>query len=492
MSAGRIAALAVALLAAGCATQPELAPATPKRTAAQLGAQPAAAAKVDWPRDDWWRDFDDPQLDTLIERALKGNPQLDLAAARLARAQAAAALADARSQPSLDLEGHITYQHYSENFIYPPPLGGSEKTNNLLQLTGIWELDFFGRNRAALRAALSQQQAAAVEQQAARILLAAHVARRYMQLAYLLETRDVLAATLTQREQIVGLVQARVAGGLDTKVELRQAEGAVPDVRRQIEAADEQVRLTRHALAALLGEGPEVTVDLAPRLQQARTPALPVAIPADLIGRRADIAAARWRIEAMTAEVDRARTLFYPSVNLTAFVGFQSFTLSRWFDLGSQNWGAGPAVSLPVFDAGRLAANLQAQSAELDSAVATYNTTLIDAVRDVADQIASLRSIDRQEAEQRSTLQAAESAYDLATQRYRAGLGNYLTVLAAQTNVLAQRRTTSDLKARRADTTIQLMQALGGGFFADPKPGGGFAADPEPNAVKDAVAARTP
>jgi NodT family efflux transporter outer membrane factor (OMF) lipoprotein len=460
----RLAAALVPLAGlAGCASFDGIAPGIAERTPEALGATHESIA---WPRDDWWVVLGDPQLDALVGRALAGSPRLDVARARLARAQAAVELAAAASLPRVDAQEQTSWQRFSENFYFPPPIGGSTQATNLVQLTGSWELDFFGRNRAALRAALSQQQETAVELQASRIAVATSVARTYVQLARLFETRGVLEDTLAQRTQVLKLVEARVASGLDTKVELRQAEGAIPEVRRQIEAADEQIALTRHALAALLGEGPDQTAGLTPRLAQVAAPTLPAAIPVDLVGRRADISAARWRVEAAGAEVDVAKAQFYPNINLAAFAGLQSLGFANWFALGSTVWGVGPAVSLPVFDAGRLRANLSARTADVDAAVASYNSTLTDAVRDVADQIASLRSIERQAAEQRAAQEAAGSAYELATLRYRAGLGSYLTVLAAETSVLTQRLAGADLGARRTEATIALMRALGGGFDA--------------------------
>ncbi len=473
---GRATALATALLLAGCASFDGIAPTVAQRTPAQLGATGTAAP---WPRDDWWTRFGDRELDALVARALAGNPQLDLARARLARAQAAVAATEAALAPRVDAQAQSTWQRFNENYLYPPPFAGHVESSNSLQLFGGWELDFFGRHRAALRAALSQGRAAAAESQAARVLIAASVARTYMQLARLVETRDALVSTLAQREQILKLVQARVKSGLDTQVELKQAEGAVPEIKQQIEAVDEQMRIARHALAALLGAGPDATRDLAPHLAQTQAPSLPAALPAELIGRRADISAARWRVEAAAADVDAAKAQFYPNVNLLAFAGFQSLGFSHWLDAGSRTFGIGPAVSLPVFDAGRRRANLRGKAADVDAAVADYNATLIDAVRDVADQIAALRSLERQATEQRAAQAAAEGAYDLAVLRYRAGLGSYLTVLAAETNVLAQRRAGIDLKARRVDAAIQLTRALGGGFDAgaDPASRGGFDAD---------------
>ncbi|MBC7446083.1 MAG: TolC family protein, partial [Polaromonas sp.] len=191
-------------------------------------------------------------------------------------------------------------------------------------------------------------------------------------------------------------------------------------------------------------------------------------IPADLMGRRADIAAARWRIEASLSDVANAKTLFYPNINLVAFAGFSSIGLGRLADAGSQQWGVGPALRLPIFEAGRLRANLRAKTADLDAAIESYNAAVVDAVREVADQLASSHAIGRQQLEQQAAQDAAQSAYDIAVQRYRAGLGNYLNVLTAETSVLAQRRLAVDLAGRALQTQVALMHALGGGYAPEP------------------------
>jgi NodT family efflux transporter outer membrane factor (OMF) lipoprotein len=187
-------------------------------------------------------------------------------------------------------------------------------------------------------------------------------------------------------------------------------------------------------------------------------------VPADLLGQRADVAAARWRVEAATQNAAIARTQFYPNVNLTAFVGLNAFGLGKLFEASSGQVGFGPAVSLPVFDAGRLRANLHGKNADLDAAIESYNAAVIDAVRDAADQIASVQSIARQQQQQAQATLAAEQAYDLAVQRYRAGLGTYLVVLNVETNVLTQRSGAADLKARALDAQVALARALGGGY----------------------------
>ncbi|RYY93672.1 MAG: efflux transporter outer membrane subunit, partial [Comamonadaceae bacterium] len=356
-------------------------------------------------------------------------------------------------------------QRFTETGLYPPPLAGSIRETGTLQLGGSWEIDFFGRYAQALEAALGASRASQADVDAARNLLASQVTRSYFQLARLNDQLGVAQRTLSQREESLKLVRDRVRAGLDTTLEERQSEGAIPDARQQIEALQEQVQLTRNALAALVGQ-PQLQVQPT-ALASAKAMPLPSAIPADLLARRPDITAAGWRVEAATHDVASAKAAFYPNVNLTAFVGLSSIGLGRLLDAGSEQWGVGPAIHLPIFDAGRLRANLRGKSADLDLAVESYNGAVLDAVRDVADQLASAQSITRQQAQQREAQAAAEGAYEIALQRYRAGLGTYLNVLTAETAVLNQRRLAVDLSARALDTQVQLLRALGGGFQPD-------------------------
>ena len=460
-------ASSVVLALAGCASSAGIEPTARIQSPAGLGAAGAAGASITPAlAADWWRAFGDGALNELIERSLADNPGLKVAQARLARAEAAAGGAKANAGPQLNGSLDVSRQSFSGNSIYPPPLGGSIRTLGTAQLSGSWEIDFFGRNRAAIEAALGTERAAGADVAAARVLLASNVARGYVQLARLVEQRDVAQRSLKQRDDVLALITQRVQGGLDTAVEQRQGEGALPESRQQVEALDEQITLTRHALAALTAQAPDALDGLAPHLASVQAVPLPAAVPADLLGRRADVAAARWRIEAAGSDAQSARAQFYPNINLTAFIGLASVGLDQLVKSGSEQYGAGPALRLPIFDAGRLSANLRGKTADVDAAIESYNSTVIDAVHDVADQIASLRSVERQQAEQVRALAAAESAYDLSTQRYKAGLGNYLTVLNAEAAVLNQRRLTVDLRARWLDNQIALARALGGGYSA--------------------------
>jgi NodT family efflux transporter outer membrane factor (OMF) lipoprotein len=412
----------------------------------------------------WWREFGDEQLDQLIDEALATSPSLRIVQARMARAQAGADVADAAAGPQLTAAVDATRQLYTANAMIPKPYGGSILESGTAQLTGSWELDFFGKNRAALNAALGNTRAAQADAEAARMLLASNVARSYFSLARLNDQLGVARQLLAQRTQSLRLVQDRVNAGLDTRLEQRQSEGALPDARLQIETLQEQLTLARHALNALLGQpNKALALDL-PSLRAIKNIAEPTTLPSDLLGRRADVAAARWRVEAATQDVSNARSQFYPNINLMAFAGFSSIGLDRLMETGSQQWGVGPALRLPLFDGGRLRANLRGKTADLDVAIESYNAAVIDAVRDVADQLTSRQAIVRQLTEQRAALALAENAYDIAVRRYDAGLVNFLSVLNAETTVLALRRQGVDLVARALDTQVALMRALGGGY----------------------------
>ncbi|RYF21593.1 MAG: efflux transporter outer membrane subunit, partial [Comamonadaceae bacterium] len=376
--------LALALIAlpglTGCADMSGIASTAQVRDAASVGLgtpvpdalQVDAAQPADVPADvpaDWWRGFGDAQLDALVQQALATSPSLKLAEARIARATAFTDTARAAQGPQLNGSLDATRQLYSQNGPYPAGQAGSILSVETARLSGSWEIDFFGKNRAALVSAVGAANAAQADAQAARLLLAANVARNYLQLARLQAQLQVAERTLAQRNETLQLVQGRLAAGLDTQLELRQSEGGLPEARQQIEALREQVALTRNAIGALVGD-PNAAVALnPPALTAIQSIAVPAALPADLLGRRPDVAAARWRVEAATKDIAVARAQFYPNVNLTAFVGLSSLGLSNFVEAGSKEWGVGPAIRLPIFDSGRLRANLRGKSADLDAAI---------------------------------------------------------------------------------------------------------------------------
>lgn len=454
------AALSLALLSA-CATIDKAPEPTPEVDTAKLGA---TSVQVEWPRDDWWTRYRDPQLDALVAEGLAGSPTIAAAKARIARANAAAGVARSALLPQIDANGTATYQRYSENYIFPPPLGGSWQTDARLALDATFEIDFWDKNGAALRAALSQAQAAAAEEQAVRLALTSSIARAYFDLQRFFAQREVSRAAIVQREEIVRITNERFAAGLDTKVEVRQAEAALGTVRTELAQYDDAIGVARNRLAALVGAGPERGSRIAAVDSVAPAASLPPSIPLDLIARRPEIAASRMRVDASREEIKVAKAQFYPNVNIVAFAGVGSLGLSNLLMSASGILGVGPAIHLPIFEGGRLNANLQGREAESNLAVTTYNQAVIDAVHDLADAVTSIQGLARTSVEQAAARKATDEAYGLAVVRYRAGLGNYLTVLTAQTQQLAQDRLNVDLAARAFELDVNLARALGGGY----------------------------
>lgn len=456
-----LSALALAVLSA-CAVVPPHAPQgrliTPEQTG--LGSVSASFAL----QNQWWQDFKDPQLDALIERALADSPSLSLARARLARAAAASDAAGANELPSAGLGVDATRQRFSEHGLYPPPLAGSVRNTATIQASLNYDVDFFGRHKAELEAALGRERAASAEQAYARLLLASQLTHSYLSLARVLAQRELLGAQLQTREQALALTRQRTEAGLDTAVELRGAESPLPELRRQQVLLAEQAELLRHQLAALSAQSPDATAGLSPSLPEGSLQGLgnQVALGLDLLGRRPDVVAARWRVEASTQDVSTARTQFYPNVSLTAFAGFSSIGFDQLLKSGSYQAGFGPSLRLPLFEGGRLRAQLRGSVAEQDAAIATYNSTVLEAVRDASDQLSSLQSQQRQRAEQEALLRNAQASLDLATQRYAAGLGTQLPVLNARQQLLQQRRQALDLRAQTLDAQVSLARSLGG------------------------------
>ncbi len=446
---------------------------SPEQAGLQTGTDTAStlSGRLAWPEDKWWTRYQQPQLDLLIERALAQSPGIRLAQARIARAQSVASVAGSAEYLQIGAAIDSTYQRFTANGIIPPPLGGANKSSNSANITFGYDFDFFGRNRAAIDAALGHVEASKADSQVARIALAANIAKAYFQLARLIEQRGVAEETLKLREKTRQLVEMRVTNGLDTRVELRQSEGGLPTSRLEIAQLNEQIAALRNALDALTASPSGTNRDLTPRsatyvtTEENNLLSLP-AIPADLLGRRADIAAARERVRAAAKDIAAQKAEFYPNINLTAFAGFSSIGYANWFEASSQQYGIGPAIHIPIFAGGRLRAALGGKTADYDIAVESYNQILFEAVREVTDQVTSMRSISTQIAEQRDALAAGESAYELALKRYQAGLTNYLTVLIAENTVLALRRQAVDLRARVIDVTVNLARALGGGYQA--------------------------
>lgn len=465
----RLALSLLALSLAGCASMRGLhthaMPIDPAQVEAGQSLSSSKLSPAAWPQDAWWTSFGDPQLDRMMDDALTGQPGLRIAEARVRQAQAVADVAGASLYPQANASLRSTRQRFSEDGTVPPPIAGSWQTINELSLGVGYELDFWGKNHAAVDASLDRTHAAEVDLQAARLMLTTALARTYLRLDLAYAQRDLAQDTLKQRDQTLELTRKRVAAQIDSQLELTQAEAALPAARGRIAAIGESIALIDNQLAALQGQGPDAGVRISrPQLASVNEVTLPSNLPAELIGRRPDVVADRWRVEAAGQDIKVARAQFYPNISLNGLVGLQSLGFDNFLDAGSRVLGIGPAISLPIFDGGRLRGNLGVHQAGYDAAVEHYNATVIAAVHDVVDQLVSLQWLQQQVHEQDEGLLLTEHAYELAQARYRSGLANYLQVLSAEGQVLAQKQQVIQSQSRQRELRLNLIRALGGGY----------------------------
>jgi NodT family efflux transporter outer membrane factor (OMF) lipoprotein len=469
----RLTSLQRALLAIGtlslaaCAGLPDREPpATMKPMSQYASSQTLAGGGAAWPQDAWWRAYGDPQLDALIGEAIAGSPSLASAEARLRRAEAFVDTSRGATRPQLSANASITQQKQSRNHLSPPaatPEGWNDYGRATLDLS--WDPDFWGRNRAALAAATSDAEAARADAAQARLSLAASVASAYTELARLHAAHDTARASLDVRAQTADLFGRRRTQGLETLAGVRQVESRRAAAQADVLALEEQLALQRQRIAALLSAGPDRGLAITrPAIDLARPMALPAQLQAELLGRRPDVVAARLRAEASAKRIDQARAAFYPNVNLVAFVGFQSLGVDVLTKSGSSIGSVGPAVSLPLFDGGRLRGQLRSADAEHADAVANYDRTVVTALQEVADAATSQRALGGQLERTDDAVTAAREAWRLQNERYTGGLSTWLDVLSTEDTLLSLQRTQSDLRSRSFALDVALIRALGGGY----------------------------
>ncbi|TAM05472.1 MAG: efflux transporter outer membrane subunit [Paraburkholderia sp.] len=428
-------------------------------------AQSLPAQQGHWPAADWADQFGDAQLKALIAEALQASPTLDEARARVAAAQAYSETAKANTLPRVDATYSLTRQQFSGAAQIPPPYAGSWQTENKGLLSASYDLDLWGKNREALKSAVSQTQASRADEEVVKLTLSTAIARTYNQLARLYVLRDIAQQEVARREQIDRITAGRIATGLDTEVERKTAQANLATSRANVTALDGSILTVRYQLAALIGAGPDRGLSIArPALGIGDEVRLPDNLPADLVSRRPDIVAARWRVDAMTHEVKEAKAEFYPDINLSAAIGLDAFGFGRFLTAASRTASVRPAIHLPIFDAGELRAQLKGRYAEFDYAVAAYDQTLVTALSEVATQLAQIRSSDAQLVDAQTAQEAAQGADQLALTQYKAGLTNQLTVLNADVTALNADEAIANLKMNRRDEQIALASALGGGY----------------------------
>ncbi|MDY7545162.1 efflux transporter outer membrane subunit [Glaciimonas sp. CA11.2] len=440
-------------------------------TATQINAQ--------WPTVTWWKAYRDPQLDTLVKQAIADSPSIKIAQARIRQATALAGVAEAGTLPKVGAAASVTRELFTTDGLYPAPLGGGWDWSNDARIKASYNLDLWDKDRNTLEAALDNVHVSAAEARAAQLNLEGMVVRSYLQLASQFVLKDIAEASLAQQQAIANIAQRRLHAGIGTGLEVNQAETSLPTTRAAIEKINEAIALSRNQIAALTGQGPSAGDAIArPMLsrsmvnsQLASNAELPISlpdnVPANLIGRRPDVIAQRWRVESLTKNIAVAKAAFYPDINISAFIGFESIGLSRFLTTDSNVRGFAPAISLPIFDGGRLRANLGAQTATLDAAIETYNNTLLQALQSVADQIVKLKSVELQRNQSERAMALAEKSASFAQRAFKAGLTSYLNVIQTQTALLQEQQRVAQTRAAYLDAWAQLMQALGGGLGDD-------------------------
>jgi NodT family efflux transporter outer membrane factor (OMF) lipoprotein len=463
-------ATAVCVFGAGCVTHRDWHPprlVLPNSLTADRALATAQTNEDAWPEDEWWRTYDDPQLDALMTEALAGSPSLQVAQARLRSAQAEATRASGPRLPSTVVHAETTRQRYSGNGLYPAPYAGNYFTDGRVALDFSYDLDFWGRSREVLESARANVRAAEADHAAARLALTVAVARAYFNLDLQFALLDVAKGSLEQQNAILDLTRQRASRGLENIARVKQSEASVALTRASVEYVEASIKLVRAQLGALAGAGPDRGADLQrPYIAGPEKVELPSILPADLLGRRPDVVAQRWRVESATRGVAAAEAAFYPNVNLIAFAGFQTVGLSKLFNGGSAIVGAGPALSLPVFNRRELHGALESQQAQYDLSVAQYNQTLIDAMNEVANVVTNWDALGKEATDAHIAEDAAQSAYSITKERYRAGLDNYLTVLSSENEVFFTQAIRAQLLARGLNLSADLVRALGGGYPA--------------------------
>lgn len=460
------------LLLASCAAVPKLGPAPQPVAPSALAASQSlpASAAAQWPAEGWWSAYGDPQLDGLITEGLRNSPDVAGAVARFSRAAAMSQQAGAALLPRADLTGQAQEVKQSLNMYSPAfasylPQGWNDTGQVALNLG--FDLDLWGKNRAALAAATSDQRAAAIDVQQARLALSTGIALAYFDLARLQAERDLRAQQLDIATRSQQLLAQRLTNGLETRGGVAISEADLANSRAALNQAEEALDLRRHEIAALVGAGPDRGLAIArPALATVAPRGLPEGVTTDLVGRRPDVAAARERVEAAGSRIKEARADFFPAIRLSALIGFQSLGLGQLFSANSEFGNVGPAISLPLFHGGELQGRYRGARADYDASVASYNSAVLGAYQQTADAVTTARAVSQRLADARAALASSEEAYGVMSARYKGGLVTYLDVLQVQDRLVNARLAVAGLEAAVRNSDIALVRALGGGFVA--------------------------
>ncbi|WP_230459445.1 efflux transporter outer membrane subunit [Burkholderia ubonensis] len=483
MTGWKAGALSALLALSGCAPSgflPSLSLRAPADDALARTAGLGAAGA--WPAPDWVAQLQDPQLDQLVAEALQQNPDLQVAQARLRIAQAqlkqfdaltgltgtAGATVNRARMPQPGDVADVTIGGYKVPVqIFGDPAASPSSVFVALN----YQLDLWGRNKAATKSLMSLRDAARVEADQVRLAMSTAIVAVYCQLDQAYAARDLLQQKLRVSQRVTTVLRERTARGIDNAYDASDASIKRSRLLGQIALNDEQIKLAQLQLGVLSGRGPERGLALQrPHVGKFSDAALPARLPADLLGRRPDIVAARLRVEAAYANADSTRAQFFPDVNLIGLGGVFALTPASLFSRDALAGSVGPAVSLPIFDRGRLKAKLGADVAQADVAIGLYNKTVDDALGQVAQLVTSLQTSQTLIAQQQDAVAAAQKIVQIATDRHRRGLLMQKDVDVAELTLIDERAQLIDLLGKQRTLRVGLIGALGGGFDAGAAP----------------------
>jgi NodT family efflux transporter outer membrane factor (OMF) lipoprotein len=467
----KIAANSVGAVLAGflfaCATPPKAAP------KAALIPMPSiekavGSAKLDgvWPAQKWWESFNDPTLSGLIGRAVNDSPTVKLASAKILRAQGLYRVAQSFTSPEASAGARLTQNRISEHGLIPAKFVDSPYAQGDIFAGVSYDLDLWDRAGFAAHAAGREAQAAQAEADEARLILSHSVAMGYYSIASLRDSLAQVKSAQATQDELVKILESRMKAGLENETELDRARSVRAVMNDSEEALISEIRLTINAMAALIGAGPDELegLDAVARMPSALTSAVPPDLSLNLLARRPDVRSALLRVSAASDRIGVARAGFYPDIRLSALAAFQSLDLIKLLDPASLLYSLGPAISLPLFNASRLEAGLDAANADYDMAVERYNQTALTAAKDAADQLTLVSSFNARVAALAVAYDEACKAERIAERRYTSGLEGKITPLRAALESFDRKRAL--ITARRADVSarIGLIKALGGGL----------------------------
>ena len=455
-----------AFLLAGCAVGPDYerpkveAPAAFKEDAGWKAAEPRDAV----PRGDWWRVFGDAQLDALMKKIEVSNQTVAAAEAQLRISSALADQARAGFWPTLN--GSVTRTESQPSRTTGPVIGQAttRRIIDSLPLSLSWEADLWGKIRRQVEAGEATVQASAGDLVNARLSMQASLAQSYFSLRTLDSQKRLLEETAAAYAKNLELTRNRYAAGVVSRVDVAQAETQLNSARAQAADTGVQRAQLEHAIAVLIGE-PAPAFALAPGALAAAAPPVPAAgVPADLLERRPDVAAAERRVAAANAQIGVAKAAYFPAATLSGTYGYQTANPPIWFTAPSNFWSLGVGLALTLFDAGRRGAVSDQAVAAYDQTVAQYRGTVLQAFADVEDNLAALRILEAEAAIQDETVRAAQQTLDITLNQYKAGIASFLQVAVTQTALLNAQTAALAIQGRRMAASVLLVKALGGGW----------------------------